>query len=40
MKDQLGRKIMTNFAGLGSKMSSYLKDDGSDDKKLKYTKRL
>ena len=28
MKDELGRKIMTKFVGLGTKTYSYLKDDG------------
>ena len=29
IKDELGRKIMTNFVGLKAKTYSYLKDDGS-----------
>ena len=33
MKDQLGGKIMTKFVGLGAKSYSYLKDDGSEEKK-------
>ena len=33
MKDELGRTIMTIFAGLGAKAFNYLVDDGSEDKK-------
>ena len=29
MKDELGRKVMIKFAGLGAKTYSYLIDDGS-----------
>ena len=38
MKDKLGGKIMTTFVGLRAKTYSYLKDDGSEDKKAKGTK--
>ena len=39
MKDELCRKIMTKFVGLRAKTSSYLTDDGSEDKKAKGTKK-
>ena len=39
IKDQLGRKIMTKFVGLRAKTYIYLIDDGSEDKKAKYTKK-
>ena len=39
MKDELGGKIMTKFVGLKAKTQSYLKDDGSEDKKSKGTKK-
>ena len=39
MKDELGGKIMTKFVGLTAKTYSYLKDDGSEDKKAKGTKK-
>ena len=39
MKDELGRKIIENFAGLKPKTCNYLKDDGSDDKKTKGKKK-
>ena len=38
MKDELDRKIMTEFVGLRLKSYSYLMDDGSGDKKAKGTK--
>ena len=37
MKDELGGKIMTEFAALGPKTHSYLMDDGNSDKKAKGT---
>ena len=36
MKDKLSGKIMTKFVGLRAKTSSYLVDDGSEDRKLKF----
>ena len=39
IKDKLGGKIVTKFAGLRSKMYSYLKDDNNGDKKAKGTKK-
>ena len=39
MKDELGRKNMTKFVGLGAKTDSYLIDDDSEDKKAKGTKK-
>ena len=39
MKDELGGKIMTEFAALRPKTYSYLMDDGNSDKKAKGTKR-
>ena len=33
MKDELGRKIIVNFIGLGVKTFSSSTDDGSEDKK-------
>ena len=39
MKDELGGKIMTEFAVLRSKTCSYLMDDGNSDKKAKGTKK-
>ena len=39
MKDELGGKIMTEFAGLRPKTYSYLMDDGNSDKKAKGTKK-
>ena len=39
MKDELGRKIMRKYVGLGTKIYSYSIDDGSKDKKAKGTKK-
>ena len=39
MKDELGGKIMTEFAALRTKAYSYLIDDGNNDKKAKGTKK-
>ena len=39
MKDELGRKIMTEFAALRPKTYSYFMDDGNSDKKAKGTKK-
>ena len=40
MKDELGRKIMTELVGLIPKTYSYLTNDGNNDKKkLKGTKK-
>ena len=39
MKDELGGKIMIKFVGLRAKTYSYLVDDGSEDKKVKGTKK-
>ena len=39
MKDELGGKIMTKFVRLRANTYSYLKDDGSEDKKAKGTKK-
>ena len=39
MKDELGEKIMTEFAALRPKTYFYLTDDGKNDKKAKGTKK-
>ena len=39
MKDELSRKLMTEFVRLRVKTYSYLIDDGSADKKAKDTKK-
>ena len=39
MKDELGRKIMTEFAALRPKTYSYLMDDGNSDKKATGTRK-
>ena len=39
MKDELVKKIIVKLVGLRAKTSSYLIDDGSEDKKAKGTKR-
>ena len=39
MKDELGRKIMTEFVALRPKTYSYLADDCKEDKKGKGTKK-
>ena len=39
MKDELGRKIMTEFVALRPKTYSYLRDDCEEDKKAKGTKK-
>ena len=40
MKDELGGKIMTEFATLRPKIKSHLMDDGNNDKKAKETKNV
>ena len=40
MKDELGGKIMTEFAALRPKNYSYLMDDSRSDKKAKGTKNV
>ena len=40
MKDELGAKIMTEFAALRPKIYSYLMDDGNSDKKAKGIKNM
>ena len=39
MKDGLGGKIMIKFGRLRAKIYNYWIDDGSKDKKAKYTKK-
>ena len=39
MKDELDGKILAKFVGLRAKTCSYLIDDGSEDKKVKGTKK-
>ena len=39
MKDELGGKVMTEFAALRPKTYSYLMDHGNSDKKTKGTKK-
>ena len=39
MKDELGRKIITEFVTLRPKTDSYLTDDGKEDKKAKGAKK-
>ena len=39
MKDELGGKIITEFAALRPKTYSYLMDDGNSDKKAKGTNK-
>ena len=39
MKDELGRKIITEFVTLRPKTYSYLTGDGKEDKKAKETKK-
>ena len=38
MKDELGRQIMKEFAGLRAKTYSYLKENNNEDKKEKAQK--
>ena len=38
-KDELGGKIMTEFVALRAKAYAYLKEDGSEHKKVKGTKK-
>ena len=40
MKDGLAEKVMVKFVGLRAKTYTYLKDDGSKDKKAKDTKKV
>ena len=40
MKDELGAKIMTKFAGLRAKTYCYLRDDSREVKKARDTKSV
>ena len=40
MKDELGGRIIKQFVGLRAKSCSYLKDDGSEDKKARGKKNV
>ena len=40
MEDKLGGKIKTKLVGLRAKTYSYLRDDSSEDKKAKDTKKF
>ena len=40
MKDELGRKVIAEFATLRPKAYSFLTDDGKEDKKAKGTKKF
>ena len=40
IKDEIGGKIMTKVIGLRVKTDSYLRDDGSEDKKRKRHKNM
>ena len=40
MKDELGRKIITEFAASSSKTYSYLLDDGDENKKQEAQKSV
>ena len=40
MKDELGKKIMTEFASLRPKTYVYLTDNNNENKKTKHTKSV
>ena len=40
MEDESGEKIMTKYVGLRVKSYSYFIDDGSEDKKEKWHKKV